>query len=95
MEEQKSSVGSIVSIIIILILIVIGALYFWGKRVEETTSLIQPAEEITPNEADEAMMNEAAAIKAMSGSDEIDSIEADLKATNLNNLDAELNVQPQ
>ncbi len=93
MEEQKSSVGSIISIIIILILIVIGALYFWGKRVQETMPTEQVTEETST--ADEAMMNEAAAIKAMSGSDELDSIEADIRATKVDNLDAELNVQPQ
>ncbi len=92
MEEQKSSVGSIISIIIILVLIVIGALYFWGKQVEETKMTEQTPELQTETDAS---MNEAAAIKAVSTSDDLGSIEADLKATNLNNLDAELNVQAQ
>ena len=38
---------------------------------------------------------EANAIKSINKSDDLNSIEADLKATNLDNLDAELNAQAQ
>ena len=34
--ENKSSVGGVVGTIIILAIIILGALYFWGKRIEES-----------------------------------------------------------
>lgn len=36
MEPQKSSIGGIIGTIIIISLIVLGGLYFWGKRIEES-----------------------------------------------------------
>ncbi len=34
-RENRSSAGSVVGTVIILALIILGALYFWGKRLEE------------------------------------------------------------
>ena len=91
MEENKTSVGSIISAIIIIAVIVLGGLYFWGKRIEEskkaqdiTTDTTQPTAQMDP------VQQEAAAIKTTSQSDDLTSIEADLKNTNTTNLDAEL-----
>ena len=37
MEQQnKSSIGSIIGTIIIIAMIVLGGLYFWGKRIEDS-----------------------------------------------------------
>lgn len=36
MEPQKSSIGGIIGTIIIISIIVLGGLYFWGKRIEES-----------------------------------------------------------
>lgn len=38
MEENKTSIGSIIATIIIIALIVLGGLYFWGKRIEQAQS---------------------------------------------------------
>lgn len=35
-QKNKSSVGSIIGIIVIIAVIVLGGLYFWGKRLEES-----------------------------------------------------------
>lgn len=92
MEETKTSVGSIIGIIIIIALIVLGGLYFWGKRIEEsknlpTNTVVNETVQLTPEQ------QEANAIKSMGTSDELKSIETDLKTTNLDNLDAELKTQ--
>lgn len=91
MEENKTSVGSIISAIIIIAIIVLGGLYFWGKRIEEskrvqdiTTDTTQPTAQMDP------VQQETAAIKTTSQSDELTSIETDLKNTKTTNLDAEL-----
>jgi ABC-type phosphate transport system auxiliary subunit len=33
--EEKTSIGSIIATIIIIALIVLGGLYFWGKRIAQ------------------------------------------------------------
>ena len=88
MEPNKSSIGSIVSTIIIIALIILGGLYFWGKRIEEAKNAQTTMTDTTTANAEQ---NEAATIRSTSSSDDVSSIEADLNATNLDNLDAELN----
>ena len=84
MEQTKSSIGSIFGTIIILALIILGALYFWGKRIENTKNAQNLATDTSqPAEA-------AATIQSMNGNDDLDSIEADLNNTQTENLSAEL-----
>jgi len=88
MEENKSSIGGIIGTIVIIAIIILGALYFWGKRIEESrntqslvTDTVQPAVET---------ISEAAAIKSIGSGDDLGSIEADLNNTNTENLGIEL-----
>jgi FtsZ-interacting cell division protein ZipA len=90
MEPQKSSVGGIIGTIIIIALIVLGGLYFWGKRIEESRAKQDLVSE--GNDTQQVEMSEADNIRNTNASDDINAIEADLNATNLNNLDSELNV---
>ena len=86
-QQNQSSIGSIIGTIIIIAIIILGGLYFWGKRVEETKmkqDLVSETDN-TPKEQDEA-----SAIKSVNSSDDLNSIEADLSATNYNNLDTEI-----
>jgi FtsZ-interacting cell division protein ZipA len=83
-QENKSSIGSIIGTIIIIAIIILGGLYFWGKRIEESKVqddlLMQSAttsEEVVPEN--------------VSTSDDVNSIEADLNATaDFGGLGAEL-----
>ncbi len=91
-HENKSSIGSIIGTIIIIAIIILGGLYFWGKRIDEARmkeGLVSNDTEETSPVVDDNM--EANAIMSVTGSDDLNSIEADLKATNLDNLGAELN----
>jgi hypothetical protein len=36
MEQNKSSIGGTIATILIIAIIILGGLYFWGKRIEET-----------------------------------------------------------
>jgi uncharacterized protein YpmB len=85
-QENKSSIGSIFATIIIIAIIILGGLYFWGKRVEESRS----KENLITNTMETATGGEANTIRTVSGSDELDSIDADLNSTNLDNLSPEL-----
>lgn len=96
LPENKSSIGSIIGTIIVIAIIILGGLYFWGKRIDEA----RMKEGLVSNEpventqvVDDNM--EANAIMSVSGSDDLNSIEAELKATNLDNLGAELNTTAQ
>lgn len=91
-SENKSSIGSIIGTIIIIAIIILGGLYFWGKRIDEARmkeGLV--SNEQTENAIAEDDNMEANAIMSVTSSDDLNSIEADLKATNLDNLGAELN----
>ncbi|MFZ2621139.1 MAG: hypothetical protein WAX85_01435 [Minisyncoccia bacterium] len=92
MEPQKSSIGSIIGTIIIIAVIILGGLYFWGKRIEE--SKVKQA--LVSGEVSQgATVNEAAVITNVTTGDDLGSIEADLKNTNLDNLSTEINTQLQ
>jgi len=74
MEEKKAGVGSIVATILIIAVIVLGALYFWGKRMEESKAT---QELLNENNNDiETVLN-------VSSEDDLNSIEAELNSTNL------------
>ena len=90
MEQNKSGIGSIIGTIIIIALIVLGGLYFWGKRVEES-KLKQNL--VSGTTAEPQVQNEAASIKSISPTDDISSIESDLNNTKLDNLSPEVSTQ--
>lgn len=89
--QNKSSIGSIIGIIIIITIIILGGLYFWGKRVEESKYKQQVINEVQNQPQDtNIVMNEAAMIKATGSGDDLNSIEIDLGNTKTDNLSAEL-----
>ncbi len=88
MEPQKSSIGGIIGTIIIIALIILGGLYFWGKRIEESKAKQNMTSDNSPSSAE---VNEANAINSVSSSDDLNTISAELNATSFNNLDAEMN----
>ena len=87
MEENKSSIGSIIGTIIIIAIIILGGLYLWGKRIEESKLKENLITGFTPGTVDD---NTASIITTISTGDDLDSIEADLNATNLDNLGTEV-----
>lgn len=84
--KQDSKVGPLVGSIIIILIFIIGGLYFWGsiitnRKLElETQAALQ-------KQAETAEMERVA---QQSSSDETNSIEADLKATNVDSLKGDI-----
>lgn len=74
-EPKGGSAGPIIGIIVILIIIILGGLYFWNERSENMVTEDESMETI--NEQNE--------------SDDTTSIEADLDATDIDNVDSEIN----
>jgi len=83
--ENTSSIGGIIGIIIVIAVIILGGLYFWGKRVEETQIETNPST-MTQETTDQ----QASVINSTSSSDTLDSISADLSATQTTDLSPEL-----
>nr|QBM02320.1 hypothetical protein [uncultured archaeon] len=78
--QGESKLGPIIGIIIVVIVLIIGALYFWGEKLNKANDLPQG----------DTMVNN---LKSQQNSDEVSSIEADLKATNLDDIDADLKAE--
>ncbi len=73
----NGSAGSLIAIIVVLALVIVGALFFWQRSDDspETAGTEESMESIT----------------TQSDSDATTDIEADLNATDIDSLDAELN----
>lgn len=83
-SEEEKSVGGMIGAVIVVVLIVIGGLYLLEqKSVEQNAAL--SAEQIL---AEPDIVTET--LEAQGTSDEIDAIEADVTATDLEGLDLEL-----
>ena len=87
-QENKSSIGSIIGTIIIIAVIILGGLYFWSKRAEENKTKEALVSDTTQPTSEQS---EANVIKSTSTTDDLGSIEADLKTTNTTNLGPEAN----
>jgi len=83
---KTKSTGAIVGSIIIIVILVIGGLYLWGKQITKVENQQATTPEQILSEPDQALDS----LKNQSTSDEIKSIETDLNATNLDNLNKEL-----
>lgn len=78
-EHREGSAGPVIGTIIILAVIVLGGLYFWGQRAGN-----QVMEEAEVGDVVSGIMTQ-------SESDATLDIEADLKATNIDDIDSQLN----
>ncbi len=82
--NNENSVGPVIAIIVVLAMIILGGLYFWGQRSNnsnpstETTAMSGNVDEIT------------ASITTQSDSTDSSVIEEDLNNTNVDNLDSGL-----
>lgn len=72
--KTNASWGAVIGVILVLALLIVGAFYFWGKRVSESTMNTEAIE----------------ALEMQSDSTEAEAIEADLAAESPDEFDAEL-----
>lgn len=80
MTPDKETKGPMVGIAIIIILLIIGGIYLWQSRTSpETINITSTSTDQTTRE-----------LGTQSTSVNLDDIEADVEATELDNLDAEL-----
>jgi cytoskeletal protein RodZ len=72
--ESKKSFGPIIGIVVIVILLIVGALYFWGAKLSNTSE-------------ESAVMNSTSNSAAAVQSDETESIENDLETSGSAEID--------
>ena len=88
--QKKSGVGSIIATVIIIAIIILGGLYFWGKRIETdraNKALIQNTGSTTE---EMAASIEATRIETVSQDDSLNTISSELNTTQTSNLSPEL-----
>ena len=86
MEPKKSSgIGPIVGIAIIVLVLLVGGLFFWSEQVKKENDLNKAAQEAT--QLENAADGKVDRLNAQGSSDAASAIEADISATDLNNLD--------
>lgn len=101
---ENKSVGALIGSIIIVIILIIGGLYLWSTKVAPLTEppMMEQSMPVMDGTAQEMTVQEQALnqpdpvtsqMAVVSASDDTTSIDADLKATNLNGLDSELQAQ--
>jgi len=80
-EKESGSIGPMIASVIIIILIVVGGIYFWGAVLNDSGYVPQDDSEIVEDDAKTNELNEQGT------SDDVADIEADLEATNVDNLE--------
>ena len=81
-ETPKKQYGPLIGIIIIVGLLAVGGLYLWGMQ------LMQSDETMTPQAQSDQVKED---LQTYGTSDDLNSIEADLEATSIDNIDSGAN----
>lgn len=86
--EEKST-GPLIGIIVVIVLLVLGAGYFWYDTYINTDTSVSGPDQPTPEDIMNAEDPVVEQLQTQNSSDNISSIEADLEASNYDNLDAD------
>ena len=82
-NKNPESVGPVLGIVIIIAILVVGGIFAFTNRINTANTLTADQIENTPDATTEAL-------SVQSTSTNLNTIEADAKATNLDDLDTEL-----
>ncbi len=87
-SQPSSSTGSIMATIIVIALLILGGLYFWGKRIETQRENQKALLEISNMENAAAV--EISNINNISADDSLDSLQKDINSTNIDSIDSNI-----
>jgi hypothetical protein len=95
-NDAPSYIGILLGILIVILILILGGLYLWGEMIQKNAQIELPElTRPTAEENNEPESNNAEAdvetLGAMSTSDDVGLIEADLESTTIHELDTELN----
>ena len=85
-SPEKKQTGSIIGSIIVIIVIIVGGLYFWGTKSDDVPEV--PPTDLEPTEEVPMADPIGDALRKAAESDDLNAIEADLNATNIDNIDS-------
>lgn len=88
-ETHHTKLGPILGVLILILVLILAGLFLWGRTMNEPvtpveTPIVNNEPETTRAVADQQIF------ETLSPSDELDAIDADISATNLDSLDTEL-----
>lgn len=93
-SEHRIANGPILVLLIVLLLLILGGMYFWYVKLNNQPFIPQSFTRPTAEQNNEPESTTAEAqvetMQAVSTSDEVNAIEADLESTNLDSLDTEI-----
>jgi uncharacterized protein HemX len=82
--HKSNETGPLIAIIIVVLVIVLGGLYFWGQRLNESSTT-------AGDQSAAAQEAQTQKIKTVNSSDDVNAIQADLNATSYTSVDSNLN----
>ena len=88
--KTEKPLGPIVGIVVIILILIVGGLYLWGQRLVEQTGLYPESSESLVPSAASGPDAQTEALQSQGASDSASAIEADLNATDVDNLTGEL-----
>lgn len=95
-EDKTAHLGAILGVLIVILVLILAGLYLWGMTMteesytEETPVVTRPAPEENNEPESTNAEAEVETMGALSTSNSIEAIEADLESTDLESLDTEL-----
>jgi flagellar basal body-associated protein FliL len=91
---EAATLPIILGVIIVILVLILGGLYLWGSTLGPAPVTVDESARPTAEENNEPESNTAdaqvQALETVSTSNELDAIEADLEATNLDAIDMEI-----
>lgn len=85
-NSEAKSTGPVIGSVIIILVLIIGALYFWGAKLNKEQNQ-------TPGELMEAYDPTLTELEGQNSSDDMESIRSDLEASQFDDIDAELDAE--
>ncbi len=90
-KNKEKSIGSIIAVVIIIAILVIGGLYYWGKKINDIgTNNSTVDQNITAEEISKQPDESLNKLNTQGTSDKPAAIEADLNSTNIKGLDTDI-----
>jgi uncharacterized protein HemX len=88
-EVAKKPVGPIIGIAIIVVILIFGGLYYWGAQISKQDANVEQ-ESLTTEQIENQEDQIIEQLQIQNTSDNVADIEADLNATDLENIDQDL-----
>ncbi len=87
---HHSHLGPILAVLIIMLVFIFGGLYLWGGMLSNTPNTPEDVPLVNDEPETPRAVADTKILETLSPSDELDAIEADIGSTNLDTIDSDL-----